>query len=274
MPAPSELCHDSWPLVSCQPSGPCSHLANLNPDHKTAIEQAAVEYLWRWTGRRFGLCTVSIRPCAEECLDRSTFQGWAGRFGSGLYPLIRDGAWYNTICGKCKTSRCACDDLSTIVLPGPVYDVTEVLIDGVALTPGVDYRLDNLGLARRGGLDWPKCQNMDNDPTESLGDPTDTFLVTYRVGEPVPAGGQLAAGTLACELAKQACGDKTCRLPRRAISVASQGVTVMLPTNDELFSHGTFGITEIDTFLASVQKDNKSGWKVTSPDRKPYRQVW
>jgi hypothetical protein len=191
-----------------------------------------------------------------------------------MFPFIRNGSWYNMICGECGTSRCACDEISTIVLPGPVYDVVEVMIDGVVLTPGVDYRLDNLGLARRGGLSWPKCQNMDHDPTESLGDPTDTFLVTYRVGEPVPAGGQLAAGTLACELAKQACGDSTCRLPKRAVTVAREGVTITMPNTSEQWLTGSKGISEIDDFLASVQQDNKQGWKITSPDRKPFRRVW
>lgn len=283
MAAPSMFCPDSWDMVSCSPNGECSHLANLDPDHAATVIQAAKERLWRWTGRRFGLCEVSIRPCVEDCFTETTFRGWSGApagypwggaFGNGLYPFIRNGSWYNMICGKCRVSRCGCAELSTIVLPGPVYDVVEVLLDGVVLTPGVDYRLDNLGLARRGGLAWPKCQNMEHDPTESGGDPTDTFLVTYRVGEPVPAGGQLAAGTMACELAKQACGDKTCRLPRRATSVNREGVTVTLPSDSELFVNGTMGIFEVDDFLASVQHDNKQGWRITSPDRKPFRRVW
>src|SRR3546814_17185264 len=68
---------------------------------------------------------------------------------------------------------------------------------------------------------WPTCQNMNlADGAE------DTWSVTYVKGYAVPKGGQVAAGMLAVELAKAACNDKTCGLPRRVQSVTRQGVTV------------------------------------------------
>jgi hypothetical protein len=284
MAAPQDLCPDSWPLVSCQPSGGCPHLVNLNPTLRTAIETAAVEYLWRWSGRRFGLCSVVIRPCSEECWTGApnAWQGpWRGAPATGFYPYIRNGNWYNLVCGRCNNQRCGCDEISTIVLPGPVYDVTEVLIDG-ELLDRASYRLDSTGLVRIDGGVWPRCQDMSKpaEPDESPGespateDFTDTFQVTYQRGIPVPQGGQLAAGTLACELAKQACNDKTCRLPKRATMVVREGVTVQMPSDAAFFATGATGIFEIDSWLASVQHDNRAGFAVHSPDVKKFRTTW
>jgi hypothetical protein len=291
MSAPGELCPDSWPLISCSGADGCDHLANLNSDLRAVFETAAVEYLWRWSGRRFGLCETTIRPCAEDCGSWSTFRGWAGSpagypigaggFVNGMYPIISGGNWFNVICGRCNSQRCGCPDLSTIVLPGPVNSVTAVYIDGDLLDPAA-YRLDNLGLSRIDGDTWPKCQDMahpaipDESPGESpdLADFSDTFAVVYQRGVPVPAGGQLAAGTLACELAKRCSGDKSCRLPKRATMVVREGVTVQLPSDAELFRTGALGIEEIDFFLASVQQDNRNRFSVLSPDTKRFRSTW
>lgn len=268
-----ELCPDSWPLITCEGTGGCSHLGNINPVLAETIKTAAVEYLWRWSGRRFGLCEVALRPCPDEngCYVWSAAPR-LGTAASGLYPFIRNGNWYNAICGRCNNQRCGCDDLSTIILPGPADSIVEVWIDGELLDPSA-YRLDNQGLSRIDGSSWPRCQNMANDPGDEspVGDTSDTFLVKYMRGTPVPAAGKLAAGTLACEMAKRSCGDKTCRLPKRATVVSREGVTVQMPTDAQLFENGAIGLDEVDYFLASVQRDNKQGWAVTSPDAKRFR---
>lgn len=274
MSAPADFCPDSWALISCQ-GETCSHLANLDEDLREAIETAAKEYLWRWSGRRFGLCEVAVRPCVD---GPGRYGEWFTPSNSGLVPYIKDGNWYNATCGGCRSQRCSCNDVSTIVLPGQVYDVTGVWIDGEVLDPAA-YRLDNLGLSRVDGGFWPRCQNMTNPPlldeeSPDVSSTADTFLVTYRIGSPVPSGGQLAAGTLACELAKQSCAPKECRLPRRATTVAREGVTIVMPTDEQLFANGVTGIFEIDSWLASVQHENRTGYKVTSPDVKRFRSRW
>lgn len=266
----SDLCPDSWPLISCDPGGECSHLGAMNPILAETVKNAAIEYLWRWTGRRFGLCEIALRPCVEEC--GNTGSAMSSRRYANLQPFIRNGNWYNTVCGQCGPQRCGCDALSTIVLPGPVDSVTEVWLDGELLAPSA-YRLDNLGLSRIDGDSWPRCQNMANDPGDEspAGDTSDTFLVKYMRGTPVPDGGKLAAGTFACELAKRMCKDGSCRLPKRATVVQREGVTITMPNDSQLFTNGAIGIDEIDWFLASVQHDNKQGWSVYSPDTKSYR---
>lgn len=284
MAAPASFCPDSWGIASCRPEGGCSHLENLNPDLREIVETAAKEYLWRWSGRRFGLCEIQLRPCEESCFRGSTYRGWSGVpagypfAGLGMFPIISGGNWFNIVCGKCRNDRCGCSDLSTIMLPGRIYDVVSVFIDGQLLDPSA-YRLDNLGLSRIDGGSWARCQNMANAPIDDESpvgsiDTSDTFMVVYRIGEPVPAGGQLAAGTLACEMAKRTCGDNTCRLPRRASVVVREGTTVVMPTDELFFTKGITGIFEIDNFLASVQEENRSGYLVSSPDVKRFRAVW
>lgn len=262
----------SWPLVSCAPAGACPHLDNLSEELREVIIQSATEDLWVWSGRRYGLCSVSIRPCAESCLDaRSPYASFRGQsWGFGMYPVISGGQWFNIICGNCGTDRCGCNNLSTIVLPGPVHEITEVLIDGEVLDPLV-YRLDNLGLSRVDGTPWQRCQDMASDPTG--GSPTNTFMVTYLIGEPVPGAGQLAVGTLACELAKLQCGEKSCRLPRKAQQINREGITIVMPV-DMGWERGETGIWEIDRFLARAQRDMKMGYRVSSPDLKPFRRQW
>jgi hypothetical protein len=65
------------------------------------------------------------------------------------------------------------------------------------------------------------------------------WAVTYERGVPVPAGGQVAAGTYACEAAKAMTGDTTCRLPRRVQSLVRQGVQLCelqkLPTVESVW---------------------------------------
>src|SRR3546814_14899634 len=60
----------------------------------------------------------------------------------------------------------------------------------------------------------------------AAGGEADTWSILYNRGYPVPAGGQVAAGLLAVELAKAACGDKSCGLPQRVQAITRQGVTI------------------------------------------------
>lgn len=275
----------TWPILQCstgevEESGEitCPHLLEIPEAKRELIIQAAIEYLWSFTGKRFGLCEVSIRPCDEACRNtESTYRGFSGApagfwWGLGappMQPYILNGNWYNMICGSCG-GRCSCGNISNIVLPGPVDSIVEVRVDGVVL-PESAYRLDNLGLARIDGESWPRCQNMAADPLTD----DDTFMVTFLQGTPVPAGGQLAAGTLACELAKQACGARGCRLPRRVQSIIREGVEVYIQDDfRSLYSNGSTGLWEVDSFVAAANKAARTGFKVMSPDLQPRRRVY
>src|SRR5688572_26213399 len=128
--------------------------------------QIATEILYNLSAQQFGVCEFTIRPCRESCNDSawwgaSGYLGWGGWLG-GMYPqpALIGGNWYNLRCGSCSGS-CSCTPLSIALLPSPVNQILEVKVDGVILTPGTDYRVDNFReLVRLGGQFWPECQDM------------------------------------------------------------------------------------------------------------------
>jgi len=235
----------------------CTVLAGTEMElSKAKFEQMAVELLWNWTNRIFGTCDVTIRPCRSK--NNFLPSTWEGRgpvvnypaFSGGWYPELINGEWFNLYCGRCGVQNCTCEYslIKSIHLPGPVVEVTEVTIDGVVLAAG-NYRLDNSRwLVRTDGEAWPAEQNLDVD-SSAVG----SWTVSYTQGVETPIGGQIAAGRLACELAKAHLGDKSCGLPQRVQSITRQGVTVgaMMDTFEDL-KDGKTGIWEIDAWTGSV----------------------
>jgi hypothetical protein len=186
------------PCTGWVPDEPCT----CEPEPSEGQIDAAALILDALTGERFGLCTVTVRPCVER---------------------------------KCQRASCACCHLEEIWLPGPVDSITEVLIDGVELDYESYHVDDHRWLVRDDDDTWPVC------PTP--------FTVTYLKGIPVPAGGQAMVADLACELAKAACDDKTCRLPRRITGLSRQGVSIT-------FEHfaGLTGLFEVDSWVDAVNR--------------------
>lgn len=257
-----------WPMDYCQPNNETCFGDDLQAQAK--FEQMAAEYLWRWTGRVFGLCDLSIRPCRAECLRGSTFWGregarWVngmliGIGGSGVTPYMWNGQWFNMACGQCGADQCGCGFTPSIQLPGPVSSITEILIDGLALDSDA-YRVDNYRtLVRTDGERWPTCQNM-TDPVTEEG----TWEVSYKWGIPVPVGGQIAGATLACELYKAACNDSSCALPQRIQTVTRQGITVAMLDSFDDIDTGKTGIWTIDSWVSSIVNSPR-GSSVRSPD--------
>lgn len=267
-------CPDSWLLVSClEPGEECSALANLPEAAHDVVIQSAVDFLWLWSGRRFGACPVVVRPCRDTCANYyTTYRGWGGLnrnlpyyegFPGPLNPALIMGQWFNLGCGGCGDDVCSCSYVPTVTLRGPVSAVTEVLIDGEVL-PQTSYRVDNFQhLVRTDGGDWPACQNQTAAPTED-----NTFQVTYLMGTEVPAGGQLAASILACETAKLLCGDTTCQLPTNVSSVSRQGVTINVESvYSNMYATGTTGLFLVDRWLSSIMAaDRMAPLRVASPD--------
>src|SRR5687767_8479863 len=105
--------------------------------------EAATEVLYALTARRFGLCTITLRPCRRDCFDTLWWRSGNWWEFSGTYPMpaLIGGLWFNITCGWC-TGGCSCARVSEAVLPGPVHEVTEVKVDGTVLVKNVDYRLD------------------------------------------------------------------------------------------------------------------------------------
>lgn len=183
--------------------------------------EAATEILWAESGRQFGLCERTIRPCRRDCFDRGGWYEWASGVTTDMWPrpYLYQGNWFNLTCGSCPGS-CSCVGLEEAVLPGPVYAVTQVLLNGSIMASG-SYRVDeDRILVRTDGGMWPFCQDMTQDD-----DGVDAWAVTAQFGVPVPVSGRQAVGELACEIAR-ACLGQECRLPANVQTAARQGVTI------------------------------------------------
>jgi hypothetical protein len=254
-----------WPALDCRD---CTSLAELEDvvvgegegedEGRTLAElvlEAATGYLWNWTGKRFGLCEVEVRPCRQDCpTDWSTYYGpgTRDRFvpSTGAWPFHPaqvGGVWRNLTCGACG-DQCSCEHVSAIRLPGPVDSIVEVLIDGEVLDPAA-YRVDDRRtLIRQDGADWPRCQDL----SAPSGEPG-TWSVRYRWGVPVPVGGQIAAGVLACEMAKALCGSNDCGLPQRITqSVTREGLSVAVFDPFDTLESGRTGLWLVDSWVASI----------------------
>lgn len=210
----------------------------------------ATQVLSAMTGFQYGLCQITIRPCKRACFDGlwPYGGGWL-EYGVGAsYPLpaLIQGRWYNLTCGDCS-GECTCGVLSEITLPGSIYDIIEVKVDGLPLTQGTDYRLDNSRKLVRLGDIWPTCNDLNLADTE-----VGTWSVTFRTGQPVPALGRVAVGVLTDEFAKMLVCDSTCRLPLNVTSMSRQGVDIELLDPREIFENRRTGLYLPDLFINTV----------------------
>lgn len=251
---------DGWdPDVSCCPDW---------DTYSTTLQQSAIDYatfvLWAATGRRFGLCTRTVRPCTGAfCSEGVNGYYWAD---GGWKPYILNGVWRNGGCG------CACSISCQVYLPGPVNSIVSVMVDGEVVDP-LTYRVDNgMWLVRTHNESsddcWPATQDYNLDP------PADnTFVVSYQRGIPVPSVLQRAAGELACEWAK-ACLGLPCRLPGRVTSISRQGVSVSMVNVMEMLDHGLTGVDTVDQIIMSINPYGlKSAMRVVSPDVEQIRET-
>jgi hypothetical protein len=251
-----------WPLLGLDG---CDALDG----HPLAAEVAAmaVAYLWNWTGRVFGLCEVTVRPCRVGCAESTTFRGVAGNPSvmpsvGGLWePALVGGVWRNLACGRCRAG-CECDQVEAVRLPSPVHDIVSVTVDGELLDPSA-YRVDNAALlVRDDGGRWPACQALhlpDGEPG--------TWSVTFRWGKPVPVGGQVAAGLLACEMGKALMDDASCGLPERLQTITREGVTMAVLDPFEGLQDGRTGLWLVDSWVGSLTHTRPRS-TVHSPDRR------
>lgn len=264
---------EPWPVELC-----CDLPDDTDPDLIERWQSIASVTLWRLSGMRWGPCPVTVRPCRRACLDTAPISFQAGIGTGGWVPYIGvDGLWRNASPCSCRSS-CSCGELCEVKLPGPVYDVVSVDVDGVDLVPEA-YRVDGPGLlVRTDGECWPTCQDM-AAPSGTPG----TFTVTYRWGLPLDAAAIAAVSDLTCELIKSclpagSCGP--CRLPGNTTKLARQGSTTTLrqgvtvtdfdPTI--VFAEGRTGLPLVDLWLTTVNPHRlASPSRVYSPDYKQPR---
>jgi len=136
--------------------------------------------------------------------------------------------------------------VSEVWFPSPVYQITQVKIDGVVLNPST-YRLDDFRKLVRLGAAWPICNDLNFADTE-----VNTWSVTLTIGQPLPPLGQVALGELAVELAKGMLCDSSCKLPRAVQSLNRQGVNMVFVDPLQYLSNGLLGLTLTDYFIQTV----------------------
>ncbi len=236
----------------------------VDPALQVEIKAMAERMVWAASGMRFGPCPRTLRPCGPPNKGSLWWDINRNTLGSGwMVPFRAGGAWLNAVCG-CR-GRCDCSGTPGIRLPPVVHSVVEVRLDGVILEPEVDYVLVSGELRRIGGA-WPLCQNM-TLPADMEG----TFEVIYEQGEAVPSGGNLAAGVLACELAK-ACAGQKCQLPARVTEIVREGITMTLLDPLEFLDDGLTGLPFVDRWITSVNPRHlHSPSGVFSPDLQQFR---
>jgi hypothetical protein len=246
------------------PTGPCNlwpvrwtcDVSAVSPEVTGYAVRTATEIVHDLSGRQFGTCEVTLRPCRRDCYDGPWPGGWTEWPGgsSWPYPALIGGGWFNLSCGGCRGS-CSCTSLSEVILPAPVSSITSVVVDGVTLDASA-YRLyDDRILVRADGGSWPSC----NDLTEPVTEPG-TWEITAVYGRLVPESGALAVGELACQVVRAFRGED-CRLPKQVTHLARQGVSISFPDVSEAFAKGRTGLYWVDLFIAA---ENPAGLKQRS----------
>lgn len=255
--------------------GPCADwpvrwicdVSTESPTMTGAAVTAATYVLWTLTGRQFGTCTATLRPCRRECYDETWWNSYglpwttSWDYAGSTYP------WFVMGCGACR-GTCSCSQVSEVILPSPVQSITTVKLDGVAAPTG-SYRLDdNRLLVRTDGQQWPRCNNLNlND------DQPGTWSVTAVYGQPVPKMGELAMGELACQLIKAMNGED-CSLPPGVTNLTRQGVSIEVPDIGSIFHDGRTGLYLTDMFIISANPHKlASRSRVYSPDRMLHRRA-
>jgi hypothetical protein len=244
-------------------TGLCSTWATYSPAIQAYAQRFAIYVLWAATGRQFGLCPYTVRPCeTPNPLLYRTYP--VGAYGPE--PYVLDGVAGGVVlgyaaAGDCLGGHCAPPE---IALPGPVSSITQILVDGVVLNPA-NYRLDGTRLVRQDGLGWPA-----QDLSLAAG-AVGTWSVEYLRGLPVPDLLNDAAGAYACEIAKSRAGG-TCQLPSRVSSISRQGVDVQFVSAEDYLDKGRTGYAEVDQIIATFNPDGlRRAPRVLSLDSPTFR---
>jgi hypothetical protein len=243
--------------------------------YSAALKDQAATYakmvLWAATGRQYGLCELTVRPCGKFCEDCG-YNGWYYDGMGAWVPYIYNGEWHNCWCGgNGPGGCCTCSPDCQVYLPGPVASIVSVRVDGASLnvTGGDIFVLDQQWLVRTDTTAcWPQCADQNLAPGD-----TDAFEVTYLRGLPVPDALAKAYASLACEYSR-ACLGLPCRLPSRVSSISRQGVTISMVDIAELLRNGLTGLWEVDQVILALNPGGLKGrTRFWSPDMQDPRQV-
>lgn len=237
----------------------CADWGNYEQEVRDSATAYATLTLWAATGRRFGLCEVTVRPCGITAGTCSDVVGYISDGFYGWIPYLNEG-------GAWRSASASCAPRCQVLLPGRVDSIVQVVQDGVTVSPEA-YRVDDWRwLVRTDGGCWPATVDLSSD--------VEPFEVTYLRGLPVPDPLLDAAATLACEWAKGRVGSKDCRLPARITSLSRQGVQMSALDTDSLTRRNFTGIPEVDQVIFALNPRSLfSPPRVYTPDVPQPRQV-
>lgn len=255
-PPPMQALPCSWQVdIACCPEWP-----TFSADLQLAGSEYGTVVVWSATGRRFGLCERTVRPCGLDCALDEGIGGYYWSEGTWI-PYLFNGMWRNYAC-NCGFPNCA--PQCQVWLPGTVNSVTSVTVNGVVINP-LTYRVDDYKwLVRNHDISTSDCWPTKQDYNLDSG--VGTFIVAYLQGIPVPGVLRRAAGILGCEWVK-ACLGQPCRLPGRISSLARQGVTVSMVDPSDLLRLGLTGIKEVDDIITAFNPHGVRGVpRFYSPD--------
>jgi len=208
---------------------------------------AATEVLWAKSGRQFGFCDNTLRPCRKDC--------WGGVWPWGAqwwdvgargypWPYQYNGAWFNLGCGGCP-GNCSCSIIYEALLPMPVNTITSVKVDGAVLDPSKYKLYNDRSLLRTDGNPWPLCNDLNKDDSQ-----VGTWSITANFGVTVPDMGRLALGELV-EQFGLACTGAACKLPQPVQQLVRQGVSLTFLDPNQVFADGKIGLYFCDLFIST-----------------------
>lgn len=210
--------------------GPCASYDG-DPGDLLPLIDAASEVLFVRSGRQFGTRSVTVRPWLE------CHRSWGAARHSGGHSPAAPPFTYSP------------DRRHLTLGIGPLVDVTLVQVDGVTLTEGTDWEVQEATWLVRlpdgtTARSWPSSQRLDLPATED-----GTFAVTALVGTPVPQSGVSAAAELACKLSTffDPCAD-----PGNTTAKNRQGTSYELVSFAEALVNGSVGgLPQVDLFLGT-----------------------
>lgn len=216
-----------------------------------------VGYLWP------GLCEFYVRPCSQ--FGGTGLAAWHGD------PWDWMPAWWRWLpswgvceCGGAGLAGrgCSCCGVSEIMLgESPIAEITEVKVDGVVLTPEVDYRLDDDNFLVRIGGHWPCCQRI-TAPDDEEG----TFSVAGVAGADPPIEAKLAALSWAADL-YLACQPGECSIPVEIAGMVRENVDYEFRVaRREDLEAGFVGNLLADQLIAAYRDQATPPADVWSPD--------
>jgi len=262
-PVPGAPC--GWDV---EPATCDAEWSTYSPEVQQFAITTASAVVWAATGRQFGECELTVRPCGKW--DGNAWWGgwWWGFYASGWGwgPLLFNGFFPGCGCMANGWGWCECVPDNQIWLPGPVSTIVSVVENGSVVDPAT-YRVDDhMWLVRTslsGGTvnTWPWQQNYNLDAGDS-----NTLTVTFTKGVPVPPALLYGTGLLASQYAK-ACASSDCQLPFRVQSIVRQNVSLHAVDPSEMMADGLTGITILDQLIKSYNPFGlKSPPAVYSPD--------